>query len=63
MTPTAVPIPRPSAIRPQLPIPSSSRVVTTAIAMPPAATRLPRLAVVGWVPCLIPMMNSEKATM
>ena len=63
MTPTAVPIPRPRKIRPQLPIPSSSRVVTTAIAMPPAAIRLPRLAVVGWVPCLIPMMKSEKATM
>jgi hypothetical protein len=63
MTPTAVPIPRPSAIRPQLPIPSSSRVATTATAIPTAATRLPCLAVVGWVPRLIPMMKSEKATM
>ena len=44
-------------------MPSSSRVVTTATAMPPAAIRLPRLAVVGWVPCLTPMMNIEKATM
>jgi len=50
-------------ISPQLPISSSSRVVATATAMPAAATRLPRLAVVGWVPCLIPMMKSEKATM
>ena len=48
---------------PQLPIPSSSSVVTTAISMPTAAIMLPRLAVVGWVPCLIPMMNIEKATM
>ena len=39
---------------PQLPIPSSSSVVTTATAMPPAAIRLPCLAVVGWVPCVMP---------
>ncbi len=50
-------------IRPQLPIPSSSSVVTTATAMPAAATMLPCLAVVGWVPRLSPMMKSEKATM
>ena len=50
-------------IRPQLPIPSSSRVVTTATAMPAAAIRLPCLAVVGWVPCLSPMMKRLKATM
>ena len=48
---------------PQLPIPSSSSVVTTAIAMPAAAIRLPRLAVVGWVPCISPKMNIEKETM
>ena len=41
----------PATISPQLPIPSSSRVVTTATAIPPAAIRLPCLAVVGWVPC------------
>ena len=52
-----------ATIRPQLPIPSSSSVVTTATAMPTAATRLPCLAVVGWVPRLTPMMKSEKATM
>ena len=45
---------------PQLPIPSSSSVVTTAIAMPTAAIRLPRLALVGCVPPRMPRMNSEK---
>ena len=63
MKPTAAPTPRPAAIRPQLPIPSRSSVVTTATAMPTAATMLPCLAVVGWVPRLSPMMKSEKATM
>ena len=47
----------------QLPIPSSSRVVITAIAMPIAATPLPRRAEVGWVPSLMPKMNSEKLMM
>ena len=63
ITPTAVPIASPVTMRPQLPMPSSSSVVTTAIAMPTAAIRLPCLAVVGWVPRLTPMMKSEKATM
>ncbi len=63
MTPTAVPIPMPRAIRPQLPIPSSNSVVMTAITMPTAATMLPCLAVVGWVPRFTPRMKSEKATM
>ena len=63
MTPIAAPIAMPSAIRPQLPIPLRSSVVTTATNMPPAAIMLPCFAVVGWVPRLIPMMNIEKATM
>ena len=41
-------------ITPQLPIPSSSSVVITATAMPPAAIRLPFFAVVGCVPCISP---------
>ncbi len=63
MTPIAPPTIRPPKMIPQLPIPSSRSVATTAIAMPTAAIRLPRLAVVGWVPALMPMMNSEKLTM
>ncbi len=63
MKPIAEPPARPMMIRPQLPIPSSSSVVTTATAMPAAAIRLPCLALVGWVPRLRPMMKSEKATM
>ena len=38
-------------------------MIATAIAMPAAAIRLPRRAVVGWVPWRMPKMNSEKATM
>ena len=53
----------PIAIRPQLPITSSDSVIAIAIAIPVAAIRLPCFAVVGWVPRLIPKMNSEKATM
>ena len=54
---------RPRAISPQLPIPSSSSVVTTATSIPTAAIWLPCLAVVGWVPRRMPMMNIEKETM
>ena len=38
-------------------------VIAIAITIPTAAIRLPRRAVVGCVPCPIPKMNSEKATM
>ena len=50
-------------ITPQLPMPSSSSVVATAIAIPPAAIRLPVFAVVGCVPCISPRMKSENETM
>ena len=63
MKPIAEPIPRPTMIRPQLPIPSSSRVVMTATTMPAAAIRLPCLAVLGWVPRFSPMMKRLKARM
>ena len=46
-TPTAVPSAMPSAIRPQLPSLGFSSVAITAMAMPTAAMRLPRTAVVG----------------
>ena len=45
--PTAVPSTAPSRISPQLPIPGISSVAVTAIAMPTAAIRLPRTAVLG----------------
>ena len=45
----------------QLPMPSSARVVATAIAMPMAAIMLPRLAVVGCVPWRTPTMKRTKA--
>ena len=62
-TPMTVPITIPSAIRPQLPVSSRSSVAMTATAMPTAAVRLPRTAVVGEVSCARPMMNRLKATM
>ena len=46
-TPMTVPITMPSAISPQLPMSSRSSVAMTATAMPTAAMRLPRTAVVG----------------
>jgi hypothetical protein len=48
-TPIVVPIATPSAIRPQSPTLSISRVATTAIAIPTAATALPRRALRGWL--------------
>ncbi len=62
-TPTAMPSAIPRAIRPQLPSFGLSSVAITAIAMPTAAMRLPRTAVVGPESPLSPWMNSEKATM
>ena len=62
-TPTAVPIRMPTRIRTPLPITSIESVIAIAISIPPAAIRLPRRAVRGWVPCRMPKMNSEKATM
>ena len=62
-TPTPVPIRMPSRINPPFPITSSDSVITIAISIPTAAIRLPRRAVLGCVPCLIPRMNREKATM
>ena len=53
-TPTAVPIAMPRTIRPQLPMPGISSVAITAIAMPTAAMRLPRTAVLGPVSPLSP---------
>jgi hypothetical protein len=62
-TPIAVPITSPMTIRPQSPIRWSIRVATTAIAMPTAATWLPRTAVRGPRSMCRPAMNIEKATM
>ncbi len=62
-TPTAAPNARPSTIRPQLPSLELSSVATTAIAMPTAAVRLPRTAVVGPERPRRPWMKSAKATM
>ena len=62
-TPIAVPITMPSAMRPQLPVSLRSSVAMTATAMPTAAVRLPRTAVVGLVSCARPMMKRLKATM
>ena len=53
----------PSAISPQLPSLGFSSVATTAIAMPTAAMRLPRTAVVGPDRPRRPWMNIPKATM
>ena len=61
--PTAVPIASPITIRTQSPIRWSISVATTAIAMPTAATWLPRTAVRGPRSMCRPMMNIEKATM
>ena len=62
-TPIAVPITSPTTIRPQSPIRWSISVATTAIAMPTAATWLPRTAVRGPRSMCRPAMNIEKATM
>ena len=62
-TPTAVPSAIPSAISPQLPSLRFSSVAITAIAIPTAAMRLPRTAVVGPDSPRSPWMNSEKAMM
>ena len=61
--PTAVPITSPTAIRPQSSMRWSIRVAMTAIAMPTAATWLPRTAVRGPRSMCSPAMKSEKATM
>ena len=61
--PTAVPIATPSAMSPKSPTPSCTRVATTAIAMPTAATWLPRTAVRGPRSMRSPTMNRTKATM
>jgi hypothetical protein len=37
--------------------------MATAIAIPEAAIRFPRRAVVGWVPCRMPKMNRANAAM
>ena len=62
-TPTAVPSATPSTIRPQLPSSGFSSVAITAIAMPTAAMRLPRTAVVGPESPRRPWMKSANATM
>ena len=62
-TPTATPSAMPSAISPQLPSPGFSSVAITAIAMPTAAMRLPRTAVVGPARPRSPWMNRAKAMM
>ena len=62
-TPTAVPIRIPIRIRTPLPITSVESVIAIATSIPAAAIRLPRRAVRGCVPCRIPKMNREKATM
>jgi hypothetical protein len=46
-----------------LPITSRESVIAIATSIPAAAIRLPRRAVRGCVPCRIPRMNREKATM
>ena len=61
--PTAVPSATPSAISPHSPASGLSSVAMTAIAMPTAAMRLPRTAVVGPASPRRPWMKSEKATM
>jgi hypothetical protein len=61
--PIAVPTATPIAIRPQLPICGHSRVAATAIAMPTAAMRLPRRAVVGRRRFCRPTMKQMIATM
>ena len=62
-TPTAVPIRMPTRISPPLPITSRESVIAIATTIPAAAIMLPRRAVRGCVPCRIPKMNREKATM
>ena len=62
-TPTAVPMTTPTTISGQSPMRSSSSVAITAIAMPPAATWLPRTAVRGPRSMCRPMMNIANATM
>jgi hypothetical protein len=62
-TPTTVPTTSPSAINPQSPTSRWASVATTAIAMPTAATWLPRTAVRGPLSIRRPTMNRPKATM
>ena len=62
-TPTAVPMARPMTISAQSPMLSLSSVATTAIAMPAAATRLPRTAVRGPRSMCSPTMKRLNATM
>ena len=62
-TPTAVPSATPIAISAQLPSFAFNRVAITAIAMPTAAMRLPRTAVVGPERPRRPWMKSPKAMM
>ena len=62
-TPTATPIATPTTISSQSPTPGCSSVAMTAIAMPTAATWLPRTAVRGPRSMCRPAMNIEKATM
>jgi hypothetical protein len=60
--PTAVPITSPTTIRPQSPMRWSINVATTAIAIPTAATWLPRTAVRGPRSMCRPAMNIANAT-
>jgi hypothetical protein len=62
-TPTATPIATPTTISSQSPTPGCSSVAPTAIAIPTAATWLPRTAVRGPRSIRSPVMNIEKATM
>jgi hypothetical protein len=61
--PTAAPSATPSTISPQLPSSGLSSVAITAMAMPAAAMRLPRTAVVGPESPRRPWMNRENAMM
>ena len=61
--PTAVPMTTPITIRPQFPSLGLSSVAMTAIAMPTAAIRLPRTAVVGPDRPRSPWMKRAKAMM
>ena len=62
-TPTATPMATPITIKSQSPTPGCSSVAPTAIAIPTAATWLPRTAVRGPRSMCRPAMNIAKATM
>ena len=62
-TPTAVPSATPSDDQPPVALAGLSSVATTAIAMPTAAMRFPRTAVVGPDSPRRPWMNRAKAMM